>query len=230
MALTARVDGLPSDQAEDGRVKFSYPAFWANTSKGTWGYASMNTREFAGGAALLFPTDDYGPDVMEGLMPRPVTPGECNEMFDRVARQMKTVFGAARQLGIKTCIGTETPLIIPNLFARTSQATGMDFSRTNTVRALYTGIFKRIADAFPVDYYWLWTRRLDLGRYKPGQLENTICDIQTALGALNDLGRPFTLATSGWVLGRSQSRRPWTKFFPILPNELHQPAGRTRRR
>jgi hypothetical protein len=41
---------------------------------------------------------------MTGLMPRPVSPAQCNEMFDRVGQQMKTVFAHARRLGIKTCM------------------------------------------------------------------------------------------------------------------------------
>ena len=183
--------GVTNDLAADGTVRFGYPSFWANTPKGTWGYAPMKTSEFSGGAALLFATDDYGPDVMAGLMPRPVTPDQCQEMFNRVGRQMKVVFSNARQLGIRTCIGTETPLMIPKSLRARLAELGMDPADTNTVRALYAGMFKRIAEAYPVDYYWLWTPEdWTWGGNKPGQLEATIRDIQTALAALDDLGRP----------------------------------------
>ena len=223
--------GLTNDLAADGTVKFSYPSFWANTSKGTWGYAPMKTSEFAGGAARLFPADDYGPDVMAGLMPRPVTPEQCNEMFNRVGRQMNAVFAAARQLGVKTCIGTETPLTIPKSLRDRLVQLGYDPESTNTVRALYTGMFKRIAAAFPVDYYWLWTPEdWTWGGNKPGQLEATTRDIRLALGALDDLGNPFTLATSGWVLGPAHNRAALDEFLPKnSPDELHQPPGRPRR-
>lgn len=205
--------GVTNDIAESGNVKFSYPAFWANTSKGTWGYAPMKTSEYAGGAAMLFAGDDYGPDVAEGLMPRPVSPEQCNEMFNRVARQMKTVFAKARELRIKTCIGTETPLTIPKLLAEHLKELGID--STNAARALYAGMFKRIAQASPVDYYWLWTPEdWTWGGNKPGQLENTIRDMQTALAALEDLGRPFTLATCGWVLGPAHNRAALDEFLP----------------
>lgn len=207
--------GITNDLAAGGKVKFSYPSFWANTAKGTWGYAPMKTSEYAGGAALLFPDDDYGPDVMAGLMPRPITPAQCNEMFDRVGRQMRTVFASARQLGIKTCIGTETPLTIPKSLREHLEQLGMDPADTNTVRALYAGMFKRIAEACPVDYYWLWTPEdWTWGGNKPGQLETTIRDMQLALGALDDLGNPFTLATSGWVLGPAHNRAALDEFLP----------------
>jgi hypothetical protein len=207
--------GLTNDLAANGSVRFSYPAFWANTSKGTWGYASMKTSEYAGGAALVFPDDDYGPEVMAGLMPRPVSPDQCNEMFNRVGRQMNVVFSQARRLGIRTCIGTETPLTIPKPVREHLAQLGMDPADANTVRALYTGMFKRIAEACPVDYYWLWTPEdWTWGGNKPGQLEATTRDIQTALGALEDLGRPFTLATSGWVLGPAHNRAALDAFLP----------------
>jgi hypothetical protein len=207
--------GVTNDLAPGGSVKFSYPSFWANTSKGMWGYAPMKTSEFAGGAAQLFPADDYGPEVAAGLTPRPVTPEQCNEMFDRVGRQMKTVFACARELGIKTCIGTETPLTMPKAVRAHLQQLGLDPADTNTIRALYTGMFKRIAEACPVDYYWLWTPEgWTWGANKPQQFEATRRDIQTALAALDALGKPFTLATSGWVLGPAHDRAALDEFLP----------------
>ena len=38
------------------------------------------------------------------------------------------------------------------------------------------------------------------------QFAATTKDIQAALDALHDLGNPFTLATSGWVLGPAHDR------------------------
>lgn len=207
--------GLTNDLAKDGRVKRSYPAFWANTAKGTWGYAPMRTSEFAGGAHQLFAADDYGPEAMAGLMPRPVTPEQCNAVFDRVGSQMKAVFAQARRLGIKTCVGTETPLMIPRALRDYLQSRGLDPEHTNTVRALYTGVFRRVAEVYGVDYYWLWTpEEWTWGGNKPGQLEAAIRDIQLALGALHDLGAPFTLATSGWVLGPAHNRAALDEFLP----------------
>ncbi len=207
--------GLTNDLAVDGRVEFAYPSFWANTPKGTWGYAPMPTGDFAGGAARLFPADEFGPDAMAGLMPRPASPEQCRELFDRVGRQMGDVFGAARQLGIQTCIGTETPLQIPAALRERLTHLGMDPKDTNTIRALYTGMFRRITQVSPVDYYWLWTPEdWTWGDNKPGQFEATLRDIRLALGALDDLHTPFILATSGWVLGPAHDRAALDAFLP----------------
>jgi hypothetical protein len=76
-------------------------------------------------------------------------------------------------------------------------------------------MFKRIAAACPVDYYWLWTPEdWTWGGNKPGQLEATTLDLQLALAALSELGNPFTLATSGWVLGPAHNRAALDEFLP----------------
>ncbi len=207
--------GLTNDLAREGRVTFSYPAFWANTAKGAWGYGPMKTSEFAGGAARLFPADDYGPEVMAGLMPRPITTEQCNAVFDRTASQMDVVFSRARALRIRTCIGTETPLTVPKGLSERLKKLGLDPANTNTTVALYTGMFKRIAQVCPVDYYWLWTPEdWTWGGNKPGDVEKTVADIQAALAALNNLGEPFTLATCGWVLGPAHNRAALDEFLP----------------
>lgn len=80
---------------------------------------------------------------------------------------------------------------------------------------LYKGAFQRLARAFPVDYYWLWTPEdWTWGGNQPGQLEKTQQDIRAALGALDDLGRPFPLATCGWVLGPAQDRAALDAILP----------------
>lgn len=207
--------GLTNHLAADGAVTSSYSASWANTAKGTFGYAPKKTSQYAGGAHLLFPADAYGPDVAAGLMPRPVSPEQCNEMFNRVGRQLNAVFANARALGIKTCIGTETPLTIPEQVRQRLQQLGLNPADTNTVRALYTGMFQRITAAYPVDYYWLWTPEgWTWSGNKPGEWEATTRDLQAALDALRDLGNPFTLATSGWVLGPAHSRAALDEFLP----------------
>lgn len=198
--------GVTNDIGPCGTVKFSYPSEWATTDRrGMWGYATMKTSDYAGGASLLFAEETYGPDVMSGLSPRPKTPEECNELFNRVGKQMNNVFKAAKRVGVKTCIGTETPITIPNAVR----------GRSTDAKALYTGMFKRIAEACPVDYYWLWTPEgWTWGGNNPKQFEDTTRDIQAALDALKDLGNPFTLATSGWVLGPTHNRAALDEFLP----------------
>jgi len=208
--------GLPQDVHADGTVGFSYPTAWHNTARsGMWGYAATKTSDFTNGAALLFPDDIYGPDVMQGLMPLPKTPQESNELFNRVGRQMGVVFAAARKLGVKTCIGTETPLTIPNAVCAHLKALGKDPADPKVVRELYAGMFQRIAAAMPVDYYWLWTPEgWTWGGNSAEQFEGTKRDILAAYDALKAAPKPVQLATCGWVLGPQHDRAALDAFLP----------------
>jgi hypothetical protein len=127
--------GLPSDVGPDGRVGFAYPSQWANTARnGMWGYSSMKTADFCAGASGLFASDDFGPEVMEGLMPRPGTPEDSARLFDRTGVMYGRAFARARSLGVKTCIGTETPLTVPKAVKERLKAQGKDFRDAAVVR------------------------------------------------------------------------------------------------
>ncbi|MBI5396533.1 MAG: hypothetical protein HZA91_14655, partial [Verrucomicrobia bacterium] len=209
--------GQPSDLDPKGRVKSSYPARWADTRRvNTWGYAAMNVTEFAAGAAGLFAPDFHGPDVHGALFASDVaTDAVCNEIFNRAGAQMAAVMAHARALGVKTCIGTETPLTIPKRVQERLKQQGKDPKDIAVVRSLYEGMFRRIAKLYPVDYYWLWTpENWTWSGNKPEQFEATTRDMQAALDALKKLSDPFTLATSGWVLGPQHDRAALDKFLP----------------
>jgi hypothetical protein len=208
--------GLPADVGENGQVKFSYPAQWASTLRGgMWGYADMKTSAYSGGASLLFPDDVYGPAVHDGLTPRPRAPEQSNELFRRTAELFRAAFARARALGVKTCIGTETPLTVPKLVKERVQSQGKDPKDPAVVQELYRGMFARIAASYPVDYYWLWTPEdWTWKANRPEQYEATVADIRAALAALDALGKPFVLATSGWVLGPTHDRSALDKILP----------------
>lgn len=210
--------GLPGDADGRGRVRFSYPSHWANTERTrAWGYAAMLTSDFTGGSSLLFSGEHYGPDVMDDALPRPASPEESNRVFDRTAEMLGTAFSTARALGVKTCVGTETPLHIPASVRDRLKEQGRDPDDPAVVRDLYRGIFQRIARAYPVDYYWLWTpENWTWAGNTDEELVATIEDIQAALSALESLGKPFTLATCGWVLGPAQDR---TALDSVLPKD-----------
>ncbi|MCX6998127.1 MAG: hypothetical protein NTV49_13850 [Kiritimatiellaeota bacterium] len=92
--------GLPEDCDEQCEVTYSYPAFFANTRRPGWGMTPTKTSEYAGGAASLFPTDVYGPDVQAPYFPRPEDPADCNEVFNRTAGMYRDAFGLARRLTV----------------------------------------------------------------------------------------------------------------------------------
>jgi hypothetical protein len=209
--------GVKSDCDEQGRVQSSPPSYWANTVKAGWDYTPTKTSDFAGGASLLFPEDGYGNEVQAGLMPLPKTPEECNEVFNRSAAMLRGIFSHAKELGVKTCIGTETPLTIPAPVKERLKSLGKDPADPAIVREVYAGIFTRVARACPVDYYWLWTPEVWTWRGNtPKQLEDTTRDIRAALDALTSIGKPFTLATAGWVVGPVTDR---TAFDALIPKD-----------
>ena len=203
--------GLPQDINPDGTVKFSYPASWDNTARRSgWPYSPMKTSEFTGGAAQLFPADDYGPDVHQGLMPVPATPQQCNELFNRVGKQMGIVFAKAKKLGVKTCVGTETALTLPPVLAERLKELGKDPGDPRTVAEIYEGIFRRMAIIMPADYYWLWTPE----GWNSGNFAHVKGDVLSAYQALKDSGAPMQLATCGWELGPDFNRAAMDEFLP----------------
>jgi hypothetical protein len=207
--------GLPEDVNADGTVRSGYPSRWASTAGGSWGYEATKTSDFAAGAGLLFACDDFGSPVTDGFRPLPRGSKECNALFNRAGVFLDEVFSRARALGIRTCIGTETPLHIPADVRRRLEEKGYDPDDPETVRRLYEGIFTRIARCHPLDYYWLWTPEgwtwRDVSRK---QVEGTLADIDLALEALDRTERPFGFAACGWVLGPPGDRALFARELP----------------
>jgi hypothetical protein len=208
--------GLPEDVNDDGTVQASYPSRWASTSSSTgWGYTPMMTSDYAAGAALLFPSDDFGAPVTDGLRPQPKEAAQSNELFNRTGRFLNDVFSFGRGLGLQICIGTETPLRLPKSVMERLKHQGLDPTAPATVQRLYVGMFQRIAKTHPLDCYWLWTPEdWTWGGNKPEQYNATLADIRAAQAALDRLGHPFKLATSGWVLGPQHDRAALDRDLP----------------
>jgi len=208
--------GQPSDVDKDGRVKFSYPASWANTARlgsggpVSWGFVPAKTSEFRFGAAELFDRDAYGADVMTGLTPWPQTPEQCNNLFNRAGAMFQDVFGFARMLGVKSCIGIETPFWIPDEVRTRLKSSGKDPDDPATVRELYRGIYQRILKSHPLDYFWIWTpeRELDVAKTK--------ADLQTAYDVAKEMKVPFDVAACGW----GWIAHKFEPFDKALPKEI----------
>jgi hypothetical protein len=151
--------GLPGDFDARGRVKFSYPSHYYNTLvTGHWGsILPKKTGDYRCGGSLLFDRDDWAPEVMRGQCPVPSTPEGCNAVFNRTAAQFHEAFSFARRLGVKTCIGSEAPLVLPRALQERIKARGKDPQDPATVREIYEGTFRRIMASHPLDYYWIWT-------------------------------------------------------------------------
>jgi len=213
--------GMPGDFNDDGTVKFSYPSrhFTAANVTGAWGYQPAKTGDYTFGAAQLFERDDFGPDYMQGMNPwTQLSQENANELFNRMGGVLKEAFGYAHALGVKTCVGTETPLIIPTAVKERIKAMGKDPADSAVVQEVYEAMFQRIAKAYPLDYYWFWTPEdWTWGNPKDEQIDSTLADFRAAIAAAKKVNAPFALATCGWVLGPPKDR---ALFDNVLPKEM----------
>ena len=201
-----------------GKVAQSYPSrhFTTANVSGSWGYRPEHTGDYAFGAAELFDRDDYGADYMRDTFPwDKMPPAACDALFNRVGDLLGDTFSFARMLGIKTCIGTETPLVIPAAVKQRLQAAGKNPADPAVVQELYEGMFQRIAKVQPLDYYWLWTPEgWTWGAVNPQQIDATMADFRACMAAAKNVKAPFTLATCGWVLGPPQTPALFDEFLP----------------
>ena len=210
--------GLPGDIGGGDKVKFSYPSSYQNSLRGNWGYLAMKTGDYVFGSAGLFGRDAFGAEVMGAWIPGPATPEANDEVFERTGAMLREAFGFARKVGVKTCVGTETPLIVPKLVQERLKAQGRDPHDPAVTQELYEGIFARAAQAYPLDYYWFWTPEgWTWSNVKEEQIAETTRDFAAAIAAHKKVGPPFGLATCGWVLGPQQDR---AMFDHLLPKEV----------
>jgi len=213
--------GLPEDVDEQGNVRFGYEAGVVTTRRG-WEVRPYPTGQYASGAGLLFENDDYGPDFMLDCLDWPKRGEAAAAMFNRYGDLQKKAFTHARRLGIKTCVGTETPLGVPKLLATRLKDKGMNPDDPAVIRRLYEGTFLRIMRKMPVDYYWFWAPETWLGM-EPGcsgweitTTANVERDLSLAEAAAKSVQAPFGWATCGWRLG--------TRADPLWMDK-HAPKG-----
>lgn len=204
--------GLPSDVGAANEVLFSYPSSYDSSARTGWGYSAKPTSEFFFGAASLFERDDWGAPVMLDLAPSPATPAASNQLFARTGELLRAAFTHAGQFGIQRALGTEAPLFLPPELAARVTAAGTDESRS----ALYEGIFKRIQQTHPLDYYWLWTREFWHFRASIDQ-DAALSEMLTAADVAKRMNVPFKLAMSGWIQGASAD---FGFFDRALPKDM----------
>ncbi len=211
--------GPSEDVGNDGTVTSSYPSRYYNTLwKGIWGpIPPKKTGDYAFGAAQLFENDTWGPASMQDFCPTPATAGDRIQLHNRVGRQFGEVFGFARMLGMKTCLGTEAPLkkFMPAAVKARLKAAGRDPHSAEGVGRIYEGIFERIKRTHPLDYYWIWTPEdWTWENNSAADMRDTVEDVNIALAALGKVNAPFKLATCGWVLGPAGDRAAFDKTIP----------------
>ncbi|MFO1475399.1 MAG: hypothetical protein U1F98_01950 [Verrucomicrobiota bacterium] len=222
--------GPPSEIGDGARVKASYPSSYANTLRGNWGYTPKRTGTFSCGADGLFPRDDYGPETMAGLMPQPADPAGCNLLFERTGLLLGAVFRAAHRLGIQTCVGTETPLTLPRQLRERLEKQGFNLTNRTVLEDIYAGIFRRIQQTYPVDYYWFWTPEgWTWDGSKAERVAETTNDLAAAIAAWHRVQPGFELATCGWVLGPQGDRAMFDRILPknVAMSCINREVGKT---
>jgi hypothetical protein len=201
-----------------GSVSSAYPLLHFNTGDTTWGYLPKPTSQYSGGASLLFEKDRFGASYLPDLSPWPHTDPENTDLVNHFGSLLNESFSLANRLGVRTCIGTETPLTIPGKVYLDMQNKYPLADPDSLTRLLYRGIFQRIIQAHPLDYYWFWTpENWTWSAVSDAEVEDTRKDLQIAWEVANELQAPFTLATCGWVLGPPRDR---TEFDELLPKHL----------
>lgn len=135
--------GLKEDVNPDGTVKKAYHSRHFTTMNGTWGYQPLKTSDYTFDAGQLFNQDDFGADYMRNRTPWPDISDE-NQLFNDVGKFFNDVFSFAGNLGIKTCIGTEIPLVLPDQFISQLKERGLDPASAQVRQQIYEGIFSRI--------------------------------------------------------------------------------------
>jgi hypothetical protein len=100
----------------DGSVAAAYPTSWASTSRSEWGYVGTNSSAFFAGAAPLFDFECAGHPVQAGnasRCPWPTSPGAAVDLFNDVGALWAQQFPFWKSLGVKSIMGTESPMPLP---------------------------------------------------------------------------------------------------------------------
>jgi hypothetical protein len=206
--------GMEEDVLEDGSVKSGYPVLHFNTKDTTWGYLPRKTSSFFYGADRIFDKEFFGTEYMDGISQWPHTGSENIDIFNKSGQFFNTAFSFAQMLGVKTCIGTESALTIPENLGFGLKNQGLELNDPQTIKNLYKGIFNRINKTYPIDYYWLWTpEQWTWSDISASEVSNVKQDLQIAYEALQEINSPFQLATCGWVLGPPTDRAEFDKIL-----------------
>ncbi|MCE5272362.1 hypothetical protein LLH00_13875 [bacterium] len=196
-------------------IRAAYPARHFTTVNGTWGYRPDETRSYGFGADQFFSENIYGADYMRCMAPWPPDSAACVSLFHYIGGLLNGAFVYARWMGIRTCIGTETPLTVPEAVRARLSPRDRSESPDEIARKIYAGMFSYISSTHPLDYYWFWTpENWTWDGASREQVEATLADLKAAIAAADEVQAPFKLATCGWVLGPQWDRALFDRELP----------------
>jgi len=174
----------------------------------------MKASDYSFGTSQLFDRDDFGAEYMRNRSPWPKPDDEAG-LFNEVGNLLADVLPFANSVGVKTCVGNEVPLVLPNQVIDLLKKRGLDPESPDVRRRIYEGIFTRIEKTHPLDFYWFWTpERWTWNPETKEDLAKAIRDFDAAIKAYEAIKPSFNLATCGWVLGPMSDRALFDKYLP----------------
>ena len=242
--------GHKDDVNSDGTIKDSgaYTSYWASTyrpSVNSWSNSLIQTNDFTAGADKIFPYNEMASDAIGFNLP--ITASQKAAVFNNVGQLFKNSFTHAKNLGIKTAIGNESPLafepgssqhlITSDWISRTPQfvqdrmsnfygftpPTSRGANNEIYAKALYEGMFTRIMRTHPLDYFWIWTYETwsYLGHIPSFEQKEAVADdYKYAHEVMTQMNTPFKLATFGWKVGSSGGNGDELEFHDDLPIDV----------
>ena len=253
--------GHKKDVNADGTIKpeAAYKSYWASSfRKGElkpedaeeryiWESHPVKVSLFTNGADKLFAHDYFASEAIGSN--EPTTPDEMAANFNNVGVLLNKAFTHAKQLGIKTALGTEAPMGFeagskehlitkdwirtcpPEVQARMRDVHGYNLptarGKANEAftKSLYEGVFTRIMRTHPLDYFWLWTYETwSYVEHVPSNkaVEAIADDYRYCNEVMKAMDVPFQMATFGWKVGSVGAGRPngSLEFDDDLPKEV----------
>ena len=222
--------GFPEDVNADGTVKAAPPSRFFNTQLPLhWGMGGpKKTSKYHFGAAMIYDKDDWGNVLTQGVTPFPKTPAQSVKVFNKAGEYYKKVFTYAKSMGLKTATGTTTPLMLPQSVQDRMKTLGYKHKYDTDIHLhgghtrynvdpkltakIYEGIFKRIINTHPLDYYWFWTD--ESWRFKPNLVSETVKDMQIGVKTGKAMKAPFKFASTGWIVGPKGDGTLFDKEMP----------------
>ena len=195
----------------------SYPSAYMSTAAGAvWGGEKMNISEYLFGSQNAFASECFSSAAMRAAGDCPDSLRNTTEpqvpLMDGVAALLKDAFAWGRELGLKSCVGTEVGEAVPP----------QERAHPAALKEYYKGALQRIEATYRADYYWIWTpegwpaRNNASMELSDPSVVASINDFMALNQAKRELNSTISLATSGWTLG---PRRDRSYFDKILPPE-----------
>ena len=238
--------GHRDDVNPDGTIKeeAAYASYWASTFRpelNAWSNSPLKTTDFTDGSDNLYAFDEAASEAI--VLKVPETPAEKAANFNNVGNLLRESFTHAKQLGVKTVLGSTAPMgfmpkpnnqiekdrihftpILSQERARDVHGITLPSSLgTNNeifTKAMYEGVFTRIARTHPLDYYWLWTYEAMTysgDGLNPETVNAVADDYRYCNDVINTMNTPFKLAGFGWKVGSAGYRSPLEYIDDVSP-------------